>query len=291
MRRSSALVSIALALASGASLPAAAATIGYWRMEIDDDPTADGLSVPNEAGFGTPMISAEATLDASNLPTTIVPLTSAPNLFSVAARYQGGANGINASAAWYAQLAVSSISIEYWARTIENVASPIRFTSGGLDGIVISDPNALQVTWHVNAAGTPTAYTMSGLDDMDAAWRHYAFTYDETDGMARFYVNGLLARSFDGPDNSPLVVLAGTSFQIGVLMDYATAGQGTMDEVRLDGTSLAASAFLVPEPSSCLLFGAGLVGIAAWRRRGRGRRTRRQSPVERAAMALVSSGS
>ncbi len=83
---------------------------------------------------------------------------------------------------------------------------------------------------------------MSGLGDTDASWRHYAFTYDETGGIA------------------------GTAFQIGGRMDYSSAGQGTMDEVRLDNTSLAPSAFLIPEPSSSLLLGAGLVGIAAWRR-------------------------
>jgi hypothetical protein len=101
-----------------AAADAGAATIAYWRMEVDNDPSATGLSVPNEVAGGSTLLSSEAVLDSSNLPTTIVPLTSDPNNFSVAAAFQGGSNGINASAAWYDELAVTSISLEFWARTL-----------------------------------------------------------------------------------------------------------------------------------------------------------------------------
>ncbi len=273
MRRLANLL-IAILMASTA-LPAVAATIGYWRFEVDDDASLDGLDSPNELAFGTPFVSSEASLDGSNLPVGIVPLGSAPNNFSVASRFQGGAAGINASAAWYNELLVTSITVEFWARTIESVATPFRWTSGGLDGILISDPNSLDVTWHVNVGGTPTAFTMSNLDNMDASWSHYAFTYDEVSGMAVFWVDGVPVQSVDGPDNAPLVLVPGTPLEIGVLMDYASAGQGTMDEVRLSGTSLPSTGFLVPEPATGCLLGLGLAAFAAaGRRRSSSRRAR-----------------
>ena len=212
-------------------------------------------------------MSSEAVLDGSNLPTTIVPLTSDPNDFSVAAAIQGGANGINASAPWYDALSVTSISLEFWARTLENVATPFRFTSGALDGIIITDPNSLNVTWHVDVGGTPTAYSMNDLANMDDSWHHYAFVYNETNGEATFFVDGMLTDSFDGPDSAPLVLLPGTPVELGVIMDYASAGQGTLDEVRIDGTVLTPGAFLTPEPATGLQLVLGLAMLAARRRR------------------------
>lgn len=252
-------IALALCLGALALAPASQALpIAYWRMEVDDDPSANGLSVPNELAFGTPLVSAEAALDGSNLPTTLVPLSSDPNFFSVGATAQGGANGINAAAAWYAELAVTSISIEFWARTQESVATPFRWTTGGADGIVLTDPNSLDLTWYVDVGGTPTAFQMTNLDDMDTSWSHYAFTYDEVGGLAQFYVDGVLVQSVDGPDGAPLVLTAGTPVELGVLMDFASAGQGTIDEVRIDGSVLSPGSFLLPEPTTALLMALGL---------------------------------
>jgi hypothetical protein len=69
---------------------------GAWKST--NDPTASGLSVPNELAFGTSLVLAEALLDASKLPSNL-PLSSDPNAFSIGATAQGGANGINAPAA------------------------------------------------------------------------------------------------------------------------------------------------------------------------------------------------
>ena len=273
-RPGSIATALALCLCALAVAPASrAATIAYWRMEVDDDPSANGLSVPNELAFGTPLVSAEAGLDGSNLPTTLVPLSSDPNVFSIAATAQGGANGINASAAWYAELAVTSISIEFWARTGESVATPFRWTTGGADGIVLTDPNSLDLTWWVDVGGTPTAFQMNNLDDMDTTWSHYAFTYSEFSGIARFYLDGVLVQSFDGPDGAPLLLVPGTPIELGVLMDFASAGQGTIDEVRIDGSTLSPGGLLVPEPSTGALLFAGLALALATPRRERSRRT------------------
>jgi hypothetical protein len=269
MRRTFAAICFACsitALAAVAFAPAThAATIAYWRMEVDNDVTASGLSVPNELAFGTSLISAEAELDSANLPTTIVPLSDDPNAFSIAATQQGGANGINASAAWYTELAATSISIEFWARTQESNATPFQWTTGGSDGITLADPNSLDLTYWVDVGGAATSFQLLALDNMDTNWSHYAFTYEEISGLARFYLDGTLISSFDGPDNSPLVIIPGTPIELGVLMDYASAGQGTMDEVKIDNRPISPAAFLIPEPSTGLLLGFAL--MAAGRRR------------------------
>lgn len=259
---------LALLLAVSLAGQAAAGTVGYWRMEIDSDASAAGLSVPNEMAFGSPLVSSEAQLDASNLPTSVVPITFQSNQFSVSSYLQGGANGINASAVWYPELAVTSLTVEYWARTQESVATPFSWTTGGLDGIVITDPNSLDVTWHVDVAGTPTAFSFNDLTNMDTSWHHYAFSYDEVDGLASFYVDGALVASNDGPDGAPLYLVGGTPVEAGVLMDYSVAGQGTLDELKIDGSVLdPGDLLLAPEPATTTLLGLGLLLLAASRRR------------------------
>jgi hypothetical protein len=245
-----------------------ASTVGYWRMEVDNDSSAAGLSVPNELAFGTSLVSSEAQLDGVNLPTTIVPITFQSNQFSVSSFNQGGAAGINGSAAWYPELAVTSVTVEYWARTVESTATPFSWTTGGLDGIVIANPNSIDVTWHVDVGGTPTAYSFTDVTNMDASWHHYAFSYDEVDGLASFFLDGVLLESFDGPDGAPLVLVAGTPIEAGVLMDYASAGQGTLDELKIDGTVLDIEELLLsPEPGTATLLGLGLLLLAARSRR------------------------
>ena len=94
------------------------------------------------------------------------------------------------------------------------------------------------------------------------AWRY-------ADAIQFSLIRQIAVDSFDGPDNAPLVIIANTPVQLGVLMDFATAGQGTLDEVRMSGTALGLSGLLVPEPSNALLVGLGLVALSARRRRSR----------------------
>ena len=69
-------------------------------------------------------------------------------------------------------------------------------------------------------------------------------------------------------EGAPLVLLAGTPVELGVLMDFASAGQGIMDEVRLSGTALGPGETLLPEPGPGLLTAVGGLVLA-------GRRSRR----------------
>jgi hypothetical protein len=70
-----------------------------------------------------PLLSSEAFVDTLANPNGTVPQTGSTNFGSVGTTFQGAANGINGTVAWYAALDVSSISAEFWARTIENTAT------------------------------------------------------------------------------------------------------------------------------------------------------------------------
>ena len=158
-------------------------------------------------------------------------------------------------------------------RTVEGSATPLRISQGGLDGITITSPNALSLTYHVDDGGRTRAYSLLKLDNMDANWSHYAFTYDHITGLATFFVAGVSVASCDGLDNAPLVILTGTSVGGGVLMDYASAGEGAIDEVKIDGTALAPGGFLLPEPAAGRLTSVGVLALAL-RRRLEGARSR-----------------
>lgn len=255
---------VALLMASLAA-PAGAATIGYWRMEVDLDPSANGLRVANEVAGGSDLTSTEAFVDLAANPNGTVPNTGSINLGSIGATRQGGANGINGTVAWYSMLDASSITAEFWARTGEATATLLQ-RSTGANGFTITNPNALSITYHVsNGAGGAVAITLATGHNMDATWRHYAFTYDQATGVGAFYVDGVVVASNDGVDGRGLFWGGASPLRVGQLMDYASAFNGTMDELRVSDVALGSAQFLgaVAEPSAALLLGLALAAAHA----------------------------
>lgn len=247
--------------------PAGAATIGYWRMEADLDGSAEGLEVANEIAFGTSLLSSEAFVDTAANPNFTVPLTGAPNTGSVGGTGQGGPNGINATAAWYPELDVPSITIEFWARTVENQATLFSRSSGN-NGIVIANPSSLDVRyWVDDGAGGATRVDLLDLFDMDASWHHFAFSYDEASGLGQVWIDGTSVASNDGADGRGLVWGTAVDVQVGRQMDYAAAFNGTLDEVRIqDAAAGAGASLLVPEPPWIALASLGAIGALLVRR-------------------------
>lgn len=250
-------------LAASLGAPAGAATIGYWRMEADLDASANGLRVANEVAGGSDLISNQAFIDLAANPNGTVPNTGDINLGSAGSTLQGGTNGINGTVAWYSVLDSSSITAEFWARTGEAQATLLA-RSTGANGFTIANPNNVSITYHVsNGAGGAVAVTLNTGHNMDATWRHYAFSYDAATGVGAFYVDGVVVASNDGADGRALFWGGASPLRVGELLDYASAFNGTLDEVRLSDVALTATQFLgaVPEPAAALLLALGLAGL------------------------------
>jgi len=242
-------------LLAGLAAPASAATIGYWRMEVDLDPSANGLRVANEVAGGSDLLSTEAFVDLAANPTGTVPNTGAINLGSVGSSLQGGGNGINGTIAWTSVLDTSSLTAEFWARTGEATATLLARSSGA-NGFTIANPNALVLTYYVsNGAGGGLAVTLNTGHNMDATWRHYAFSYDQATGVGAFYVDGVVVASNNGVDGRAMYWGGASPLRVGQLMDYAAAFNGTLDELRLSDVALPSTQFLgaVAEPTTLLL--------------------------------------
>lgn len=249
-----------------------AGTIGYWRMEQDLD-SGPNLSIGNEFVGGSNLISSNAALfpHLPNLPNGI-PQTGEPNTGSIGSTTQGSSDGINASAAAYAALNVPSITIEFWARTVENDADLFVRNNGTADnGIIIDQPGNLRIRfWVDDGSGGAQQRTMTGLFDMDDAWNHFAFAYDHLTGVAEFFVDGASVGTDVGTAGSALVWDPNEAVRLGVRMDFAEANQGTLDEVRIDNRALNAGQLLhSPEPGTGLMLALGLVGLGLRGRKNR----------------------
>jgi len=219
---------------------------------------------------GNPMTATGTALDftASNLPVTTILQTGATNTGTLP-----GSAGLDGTVLGYGALSASgSITVEFWARTIEGTATLARYanndgaTSNGWD---IDSPNDMQFSYRV---GGSTVVIDSNIN-LDAAWRHIAWTYDEATGIGSVYEDGTLVAFNDGADGVGLDWTGiATNLRIGDGLDTA-APNGGIDEFRISDVALMSSQFLnslvIPEPSTAVLLGMGLVGLASRRSRRR----------------------
>ncbi len=225
---------------------AEAAVIGHWRAETDDDAGA-GLSIPNEIGAGTPLTAPSAAIHP-DVPYDPVPLTGAPNTGSI----DGGAD-INGTIAHYAGLDAASITVEFFARTNEGTANMILRQDGAV-GLRIDQPNNTAVQYSVDdGAGGSTQVSVTGLNNFDANWDHFAFTYDQATGLGRAYVNGVQAGFDNGPDGRALAwpdlapMLVGDGYDGGGGLNGEA---GIFDELRISDTALTPMEFLYQRPQT-----------------------------------------
>ncbi|MEM1013398.1 MAG: LamG-like jellyroll fold domain-containing protein [Planctomycetota bacterium] len=254
-----------LAFACGA---VQANTIGYWRMEQDDNANQLSYSVPNEVTSGNPLTGAFGDIEAE-VPFDTVPLTGAANSGALSGVDNTGFSpDISGSVSYYPALDASSITIEFFARTLENQGNFISRRDGASSGILINNPSELSVRY-TTVSGL---VELTDLFDFGADWEHFAFTYDQATGVGNVYVSGNLVGTHDGPDGEALTWPSGSALLVGQALAGGPAllRESIFDELRISDTALNTTEFLdpfvIPEPAS---LAAGAVGALLLLRRQR----------------------
>lgn len=236
------------AMPPDAMVPPGPVVVSYWRMEVDTDLGAD-VSVPNEIPGRMPLTAPMPAILSTNTPVATIPRTLQPNVNALA---HGASQNLRGAVAYDDRLDVTSIGIEFWARTTEGQAAffdrSINFPN---DGLRIDNPDNVRVRYHVdNGAGGALRREILSGHDMDDTWRHYAFIYDEATGMGCLYVDGVLTGTCDaGTPNRPLVWAPSTPIRIGNDMDGGNmVDPAVIDELRIwDGAPDVAD-LLISQP-------------------------------------------
>ena len=215
-------------------------TVGYWRMERDDDADGNRLSTPNEIPGGQPLMANDCVLDGQ-VPVSPIPATGAVNDSSLEALFT-----MDSTIAYDDVFDLDSLTVEFWARTSENSAVLFGRTADiNTDGLVIEEPDAVRVRYVVSdGVGGSSAVDMATGVDMDEQWRHYAFTYDQATGVGCFYVDGAEATCHDGPDGFAIEWAAGVPIRVGQGLGGGAVNGGILDELRISDGALPPSRFL-----------------------------------------------
>ncbi|MCP4711558.1 MAG: hypothetical protein GY869_23310, partial [Planctomycetes bacterium] len=100
-------------------------------------------------------------------------------------------------------------------------------------------------------------------------WKHIAWTYDKTTGIARLFENGKQAiithvnglacpplDFFDGPDNRPLILPShpgsNTTKSLRFIITNSVNTRSLIDEIRISASALLPRQFLTVSPNYCI---------------------------------------
>ena len=107
-------------------------------------------------------------------------------------------------------------------------------------------------------------------------WQHYAVTYDKVAGTRTFYVNGALFATDPTPPTAPLTDVDHNPLYFGAApIGGASPGwnfKGALDDIQMYNQALTLAqvqtvmggGVIVPEPSTIILLGTGLIGLLAY---------------------------
>lgn len=277
-----------------------AVVLSYYRFEVDLNADPLLLESPNEIS-GEPAITAvsariDDTASSGSLPNLFIPLNGLPNTASLdgIGPDASGNPDIDARAAYTSTLNVDEFTAELFVRTEESNgvlisrSSTENVLSSIADGFRIYDPQALKVDFYTSdGLGGGTLHTITtsvGLDDISptagfAAWRHLAFSFEQSTGTATLYLDGIILSTLETGAGSTAYwgadpELSQPELQLGVALDgfnfsKTETDNGYIDEVRISSTALTPSELLnVPEPSAYALI-VGFIALTITQRRRR----------------------
>jgi len=266
------------------SAVAEADIIGYWQMD-DAAPGTTATTIASEVNNALLQGTASGATRVFNADVPGVGITDglggpAANSGNTASLQVGGGGGVDIP--FDSLLEPTDFTIEFFMKADEQKQYP---------GIVEKPKNGGTsvgpgvTTWGVGKASSEQAFirvdstTASNRtasipgSTADGQWHHFAMTYDSTTPRFTLYRDYTLTAVING-HYVDYDGVSGFGFgngppPPGSFYPY----NGLMDEVRFSNTVLQPSEFLraVPEPSTLAVWGLGLVCLAfyGWRRRGR----------------------
>jgi len=288
---------LACAFLLGMAAASHADIISYWRFEENTSGSANEFVNPNEISGepdmvmtpNTPGSYADGADQYTNVPVNPIPDNGYTNDYAVGPVSSGSAqDGIYGIASYSSTLDIENMTVEFYFRTGETEAEFVARTgtpSSATPGAAISDGfrtglkqgggGTVQVLYHTNDGSTTTQVELvSSSSWNDSQWHHFAFTYDDTTGVGKLYVDGILQDEFDGDDGEDLFWTNTPEVYLGYRMDGSlntwNNGKGLLDELRWSNEVLSPHDFLnAPEPGTVIAGGMLLLLAGGWELRRR----------------------
>ena len=250
------------------STSAQAATIGYFRAE--DGPGTTHSTWVNTANPSAPGVStgSNAIQNSTEVFGPVIPQTGAANTGSY---YLDGTNAIRIGSGTEYNIGTGDFTVEFWFKTTgSSAAHPILISKASYAnsdlswGISIEDHNRDYIGGGISPG---TGGGVGGLvpeDIVDGTWHHFAMVLDRSNSEFREYLDGE-HRVTDSWLWGAADVTNSENVYIGRRDGSTIPGHfiGHIDEVRVTQAALQPTQLLnaVPEPTTALLVGLGVLGL------------------------------